>query len=446
MGDAREARGPLRIAIIGGGIGGLSLLLGVLKHCDRHVIEPHLYEATHAFSEIGAGVGFLPNAVRAMRAIDPEIYKAYCRVADQAPPIKVNNRDMSVFSNVYMGMDGRGGTNTSKAFEEICTIHNDNRFRNIHRAVFLDAMINLLPGGFKGGLVSFNKRCTNVHEVGGRAKVLFADGTSQTFDAVVGCDGVKSRVRNILHERERYEPQFTGKYAYRGLIPINDAISALGKETATTQALFFGYGGHLVTFPIDQGKTLNVVAFRGAPEWNYGGNWVVPATVQDALEDFKDWSEPVQKLLSLLKEPDKWGLFDLPPAKTFVKDGKICLLGDCAHASTPHLGAGAGMAIEDGAVLSRLLGEIKRPDATQLQRAFAAYDAVRRGRDQRLVTASRNAGMLYGFEQPEVGDDIGEIRRILSNQWDWVWDLDIEAHCEEAIGMMHRPISLNGTA
>ncbi|KIW30958.1 uncharacterized protein PV07_02646 [Cladophialophora immunda] len=446
MGDAGEARGPLRIAIIGGGIGGLSLLLGILRHCDRRAIEPHLYEAAHAFSEIGAGVGFLPNAVRAMRVIDPRIYESYSRIADTAPPVKVNGREMSVFSSVYMGMDGKGGTNTAKALEEICTIHNDNRFRNIHRAVFLDAMVNLLPGGFQGGLVSFNKRCTDVQEDGERVNVHFADGTSQTFDAVVGCDGVKSRVRNILHgEQEKYEPQFTGKYAYRGLIPIHDAINALGEEMAMTQALLFGYGGHLVTFPIDQGKTLNVVAFRGASEWNHGTNWVVPATVQDALEDFKEWSEPVKKLLSLLKRPDKWGLFDLPPAKSFVKGGKISLLGDCAHASTPHLGAGAGMAIEDAAVLSRLLGEIKRPEAIQLVKAFAAYDVARRGRDQQLVTASRDAGVLYEFERPGVEDDIEQIRHILRNQWDWVWNLDIEIHCEEAIGLMHRPDMLDGS-
>ncbi|KIX92706.1 uncharacterized protein Z520_11558 [Fonsecaea multimorphosa CBS 102226] len=447
MGDAGVARGPLRIAIIGGGIGGLSFLLGLLRHCDRRAIDPHLYEAAHAFSEIGAGVGFLPNAVRAMCAIDPRIYESYSRIADKAPPVQVNGREMSVFSRIYMGMDGRGGSNTANAFEEICTIHNDNKFRNIHRAAFLDAMVNLLPGGFQGGLVSFNKRCTDVQEDGERVRVHFADGTSQTFDAVVGCDGVKSRVRNILHgEEEKYEPQFTGKYAYRGLIPIDDAINALGKEVATTQAIILGYGGHFVTFPIDQGKTLNVVAFRGASEWNYGSNWVVPATVQDGLEDFKEWSEPVKRLLSLLKKADKWGLFDLPPAKSFVKGGKICLLGDCAHASTPHLGAGAGMAIEDAAVLSRLLANIKRPETTQLARAFAAYDAARRERDQQLVTASRKAGMLYEFETPGVADDIEQVRQTLRKQWEWVWSFDIDAHCEDAIKLMNRPEMVDDSA
>ncbi|KIW84846.1 hypothetical protein Z517_00234 [Fonsecaea pedrosoi CBS 271.37] len=447
MGDAEDGKSPLRMAIIGGGIGGLSLLLGILRHCDRRVLEPHLFEAAHAFSEIGAGVGFLPNAVRAMHAIDPRIYDSYSRIADKAPSVTVNGREMSVFANVYMGMDGRGGANTDKAFEGICTIHNENKFRNVHRAVFLDAMVNLLPGGFRGGLVNFNKRCVDVQDDGKRVKVLFADGTSEMFDAVVGCDGVKSQVRNILHgEQEKYEPQFTGKYAYRGLIPIDDAISVLGKEVAMTQALIFGYGGHLVTFPIDQGKTLNVVAFRDAPKWNHGNNWVVPVTVEDVLEDFKGWSKPVIKLLSLLKKPDKWGLFDLPPAASFVRGGKICLLGDCAHASTPHLGAGAGMAIEDAAVLSRLLGEMHTPETVHLARAFAAYDSMRRERDQRLVVASRNAGMLYEFETPGVEDDLERIRRILDSQWDWIWNLDIWVHCEEAIKLMHCPEKLDNSS
>jgi salicylate hydroxylase len=439
MGDAAEIRKPLKIAIIGGGIGGLSLLLGILKHGDPRVIQPHLYEAAHAFAEIGAGVGFLPNAVRAMYAVDPRLHEAYGRIADEAPQADVNGQKKYVFSKVAMGMDGRGG-NTSKAFDQISTIYNDNKLRNVHRAVFLDEMVKLLPGGFEGGLVSFKKRCTDIKVQGDGVTVVFADGTTETVDAAIGCDGVKSVVRNILHEgQEKYEPRFTGKYAYRGLVPVEDAIEALGEATTLDHVLTLGYGGHLVTFLINQGKTLNVVAFQGRSDWDHGSNWVVPATVGDALEDFKDWSEPIKKLLSLLQKPDKWGLFDLPPLKTYTKDGRICLLGDCAHASTPHQGAGAGMAIEDAAVLSRLLGEIKTPDPAQLTRAFVAYDTVRRERTQKVVSTSRSRGLLYDFELPGVGDDLEKLRDTLSTQWDWIWDLDIDAHCQEAIRIMHQP-------
>lgn len=439
MGDAREGRQPLKIAIVGGGIGGLSLLLGILNHCDPQAIQPHLYEAAQAFSEIGAGVGLLPNAVRAMRAVDPKLREAYGRIADRAPSADVNGRKMFLFSKVYMGMDGRGGTNEYKAFDEICDVHNENELRNVHRAVLLDEMVKLLPGGFEGGLVSFRKRCTDIELDQNGATLFFADGTSEHVDAVIGCDGVKSRVRNIIHgEQEEAEPQFTGKYAYRGLVPIQEAKDTLGEAYAFNHVITLGRGGHLVTFPIDQGKTLNIVAFQGTSEWNYGTEWVVPVTVEDALEDFKGWSEPVKRLLALLRKPNKWGIFDLPPLKTFIKDGRICLLGDCAHASSPHLGAGAGMAIEDAAVLSQLLGEIKTGDPVQLAQAFAAYDVARRDRAQRVVTTSRHAGLLFDFERPDIGDDVTKIQKILLTQWNWIWDLDIETHCKEAIDIMHR--------
>jgi len=271
----------------------------------------------------------------------------------------------------------------------------------VHRAAFLDEMLKLLPGGTGEGLVTFNKRCTGIEEVrDGGLTIHFADGTTRTADAVIGC------VRQILlRGQPNIEPEFTGKYAYHGLIPMEDAVAAIG-ERARDNLMFWGYGGHLVTFPIDKGKTFDVVAFQTpkTAKWEHGNDWVVSITIADVLDDFKDWSEPVKKLLSMLKKRDKWGLFDHPPARTYCGGRKICLLGDCAHASTPHQDAGAGMAIEDAAVLATLLAQIEEPDPTVLEKVFTAYDAVRRPRTQRLVTTSRAAGLLYGLQLPGVED------------------------------------------
>ena len=299
----------------------------------------------------------------------------------------------------------------------------------------MDEIVKLLPSGYGQGLVSFKKRCTDIQTHDNGVTVVFADETSENFDAVIGADGVKSRVRNILHGER--EPQFTGKYAYRGLVPMKDAVEAVGELGILDQAFTLGYGGHLVTFPVNQGKTLNVVAIKSASDWTHGDKWVVQTTVEDVLKDFKDFHESIQKILSLLHNPDKWGLFDLPPLDTYVNGGRISLVGDSAHASTPHMGAGAGMAIEDAAVLSRLLGQVKAPDSAQLARAFAAYNAVRRERTQQLVASSRRVGLLYDFQGPGVEDDVGKIRDAFLSQWNWIWDLDIEHHCSEAVAIMH---------
>lgn len=439
MGDTQASK-PLRIAIVGGGIGGLALLLGVLHHADPSIVEPHLYEAAPAFGEIGAGVGFGPNAVSAMKVINPELYEAYSRIAARAPLVEVDGKKKMVWHHCLMGMEGRG-KNHLKSMEKIVSVYNDNRMHSVHRARFLDEMLKFLPDGGKRHS-TFNKRLANLEDMkDGRVKLVFADGSSETADAVIGCDGVKSRVRQILLAGQaNIEPQFSGKYAYRGLIPIEDAVNAIGAG-ARTNEMFWGYGGHLVTFSIEQGKTFNLVAFTSpkSRKWEHGNSWVVPSTSEEMLEDFEDWCEPVRKLLSLVPKPDKWALFDHPPASTYHRAGKVCLLGDCAHASTPHQGAGAGMAIEDAAVMSSLLGAVSTFDPSVLENVFAAYDEVRRPRTQKLVETSRDAGTLYDFEKADIGDDIEKAREHTASRYRWIWEFDVSKQCEEAIEIMHKP-------
>lgn len=434
--NGQAAPKPLRIAIVGGGIGGLSLLLGILDHTDPQIVVPHLFESAAAFSEIGAGVGFGPNSVRAMRVISPKLWESYDRIAADAEMVMIDGERKAQWHQFHMGMDGRGG-NHLKAGEQISRIYNDNRKKNVHRATFLDEMIKLLPGATGEGFVSFKKRCTDVEEVEDGVRIRFADGTVEHFHAVVGCDGVKSRVRKILlGDSKDFEPRFTGKYAYRGLVPMADAKKAVG-DLANVSHMFFGYCGHLVDFPIDKGATLNVVAFQTKKDnkWEHD-DWVVPGTTEQALEDFKDWSQPVRDLLANLKSPSVWALFEHPPASTYHRNGRICLLGDCAHASTPHQGAGAGMAIEDAAVLSKLLAHVRDPDPAILAKVFHAYDQLRRPRSQKLVTTSRDAGQLYDFQKNGVLDNPQKIKAEIDQRMRWIWEIDMEAHCAEAVKIM----------
>lgn len=101
--------------------------------------------------------------------------------------------------------------------------------------------------------------------------------------------------------------------------------------------------------------------------------------------------------------------------------------------STPHQGAGAGMAIEDAAVLSKLLGAIGKPEKVELRAALKAYDIVRRPRTQRLVTTSREAGELYEFQAPGIDDDIEKVAANVNERLRWIWDVNVEELCEEAV-------------
>lgn len=384
-----------------------------------------------------------------MKLVDPRLHAAYDRIAaDAEPSTESNGEERFVWNHFYMGMDGKasqggsGGLNRLRAGDRITSVYNYNRKKNVHRATFLDEMIRLLPNGTGEGKVTFRKRLADVVDLGGdEVELQFTDGTTTMADAVIGCDGVKSRIRQILLQgHDSVEPRFTGKYAYRGLIPMEQATKAIG-ETARNSHMTCGYGGHLVNFPVDKGQTLNVVAFQTKKDgkWDHDKEWVVPATIADVLEDYQGWSEPVRNLLSMLKKPDKWGLFEHLPASTYHRGGKMCLLGDCAHASTPHQGAGAGMAIEDAAVLSALLGHVRGgEDPCGLERAFRAYDTLRRPRTQRLVTTSRDAGMLYDFQKDGVGDGPGLIEQNLLQRMKWIWDLDLARHCDDAVKLMHQ--------
>lgn len=421
---------PVRLAIVGGGIAGLTFLLGLLEHTSRANIQPYLYEQAPAFREIGAGVAFGSNSIRAMELLKPGIAAAYHKHATFHSDEVI--RKGKVWSSYLMGMDGRGN-NRLKAGDHIHDVHASIERSSVHRARFLEAMTDLLPDGY----VTFGKKLVDIIEdaTSGSEPVtlVFEDGTRAEADCVIACDGIKSRVRQVLLPTDTArDAVFTGKYAYRGLIPMDQAVAALGERAAQNARFYWGYDRHVLTFPIEHGKTMNVVAFSTKKDgkWDYGSRWVLAGDKDAMIRDFEGWGTDVHAILNMMTQTDIWALFDHLPASTYYRKDRICLLGDAAHASTPHQGAGAGMAIEDALVLTKLLAEVG--DKTQLEAAFKAYDAARRERTQRLVTTSRDAGCLYEFQKPGVGDDVEALRADLDGRMRWVWDLDLEQHVAEA--------------
>lgn len=418
-----QNRNPFTIAILGGGIAGLSLAIGLHKRS----IAFHLYESAPAFAEVGAGVSFGPNSLRALKLIAPELYEGYIERATH----NAFDRKRSTWFDFYAGMDSGLG----KAGEHIVEVTTGKDVLgqcSIHRAVFLDLLVSFVPHES----VSFGKRVAGVEETESGVRLRFDDGSEAKASAAVGCDGVKSNVRRFVlgDEAESAHPQFTGKYAYRGLIPMTKAVNLLGDELAKNSVMWIGRHGHVLTFPIEKGEVMNVVAFRTKDdgEWN-DDRWVLPMDRQRMESDFADWDTSVKKILSLMDKPDVWALFDYPPAHTYYR-GRICIAGDAAHASTPHQGAGAGMALEDSYGLAALLAEIE--DARELEEAFKAFDAIRRGRTQRLVTTSRECGRVFDCEGTGIEDDREAWRRVLQERHKWIWDNDLEVDLREGLKML----------
>jgi salicylate hydroxylase len=158
---------------------------------------------------------------------------------------------------------------------------------------------------------------------------------------------------------------------------------------------------------------------------------------QVMMDDFGGWSTHVKNILSQMQKPNIWAIFNHPPAP-FYNRGRVCLLGDAAHASSPHCGAGAGMAIEDAYVLSGLVGE--EGIEGNFEAVFKAFDAVRRERTQKLVRHSKEQAEIYEFEKVDVGnpDDKEQIQKLLLDRMDWIWNEDLPAEMKLGKELLQR--------
>ncbi|RDW79370.1 salicylate hydroxylase-4 [Coleophoma cylindrospora] len=415
------------IAIVGGGIAGVTLALGLVNRG----IPCQIYEQGRGFAEIGAGVAFAPNSIRAMRACDPSVYTAFKAVATHNLwESKCADITQSRKGLYFDFLDGYHDTDPSKP---LFSLWNDEGANSVHRAHFLDEMVKFLPEN----IAAFRKRVEKVEEVNNHVVLHFADGTTTTADAVVGADGVKSHVRQSILGATNPESHanYTYKYAYRGLIPMDKAIAELGEDMAANSKMHLGPDGHILTFPIDKGETLNVVAFTTTREgWPDLHKSTRAATKQNALDDFAGWGKNVTHILSLLNEEvDIWAIFDMldHPASTYAK-GKICLIGDAAHATSPHHGSGAGFAIEDSAVLAELLASPDAKSPAGIHAAFQAFDHCRRPRTQWLVASSRRTGELYEWQAKGVGADVEKIAAEAHDRFEKIWNGDIAQMIAEA--------------
>ncbi|TLD19488.1 mannitol 1-phosphate dehydrogenase [Venturia nashicola] len=406
---------PFHIAVVGGGIAGLTITLALLEQG----IPVTLYEAASKFGEIGAGVSFGPNASRAMKLISPEIYDGF---QNRATCNQSQDKSGNWFSIQYGEDLGQG--------DLITELQCEGGHAAVHRAHFLDELVHLLPEGS----MQFKKRAIAYEQDDQGVTIKFQDGTEAKHDALIGCDGIKSKMRLCLlgEQDPASRPVYSGKYAYRGLIPMVQAKELLGEEKAQNSQMYYGRNGHLLTFSIEKGKTMNVVAFSSSESWD-SADWVVTADKEKMYSDFSSWNPTVRNILSLVEKPDIWALFQHPNARTYA-DGNVALLGDSAHATTPHQGAGAGMCVEDSYIMSNLLGEVQ--DKKDIAKAFAVYDQVRRPRSQNLVKTSREAGMLYEMEL--VGEEREKIKANLENRMKWLWDYDIEGELKVAKTLLEK--------
>lgn len=272
MGSIEQSKSQLDIAIIGAGIGGLSLAIGLLKQN----VPFTLYEAAGSYSAIGAGVGLGPNALRAMDMIDKRFRSLYDGIATgNLTPHKEH-----VMMDLLPMEEGFGGPD----FVPI-PIESQSYIRtSAHRKALLDIMTSLIP--LKS--VQFNKRVKSFQQLDGRVAITFEDGEVVEKSAVIGCDGAKGSTRAaVLGEKypDQVAATYSGKYVYRSIVPMEDAIRIMGKNAGDGK-WFLGNGANFTTFSISKGTQFNIVAFKKDDKpWTHH-QWTKKVDRETMLQDF----------------------------------------------------------------------------------------------------------------------------------------------------------------
>src|SRR5258707_15031513 len=243
---------------------------------------------------------------------------------------------------------------------------------------------------------------------------------SELAVALIGADGIWSSVRNHLFPE--VQPQFSGLIAWRGTF---DATTLPREYTAPRVQLWMGPDAHLVAYPISAARQINVVAIVPGT-WNRPG-WSVPGDANEVKSAFASqrWPATARMLLGAVDGWRRWALFTLPDLGEWT-DGAIALLGDAAHAMLPFAAQGAGMAIEDAAVLAKCLSE-SPGDIAGIPASLKRYGRLRRGRVLRVQRAARQQGRIYNpTGPPALARDLaikamGPERMLARQNWIYDW-------------------------
>lgn len=388
----------MKVVIAGGGIGGMSAALALLR--AGHQVEVH--EQATALTEVGAGIQISPNGSRALDhlGVFAELEKT---------SVTVDRKEFRMWSSgKTWPLFDLGDGAVEKYGYPYLTVYRPDLLKALE-----DGVRALDPEAIR-----LSARVVGVEQDESSASLLLADGTRATGDVVIGADGWRSVVRTALWGE--HSPEFSGMVAWRGLIPWDDLPEHMQQWVGST---WIGPGGHAVSYPLHGGKIMNFVATMEDRTWTAQGG-SEPGTAEECHSDFAGWHEDVHTLISLAPSLSKWALVRWDPIDRWT-DGRITLMGDAAHATLPFLAQGAVHSIEDGVVLARALTEFDDP-----VEALKHYEEARIERTTKMVRgATANTGRFHSPElATEEGADAYMAREFseapIADRYDWLYAYD----------------------
>jgi len=391
------------VFVAGAGIGGLTGALALARQGFRVVV----LEKAERLETAGAGLQLSPNASRVLidLGLQPRL------VARAVTPDAISI--MSARSGGEVARLPLGDAATARAGAPYWVMHRADLQAALQAQVNDNPDIELRLGCQFEDAVAHAKGLTVVQRGG-------VTRHQEVALALIGADGIWSTVRGQLFPQA--QPRFSGMIAWRGMLEA----SRLPREYAARRVqLWMGPDAHLVTYPIAGARQINVVAVVPGT-WNRPG-WSEPGEITDIKNRFASaqWPAAARMMIGAVDEWRKWALFTIPGDGEWTK-GAVALLGDAAHAMVPFAAQGAGMAIEDAAVLAKCLGEAHSDGGPAIPAALQRYARSRRPRVMRVQRAARQLARIYHLTGPAAYARDLVIRtmgaeRVLARQ-NWIYD------------------------
>jgi salicylate hydroxylase len=371
------------VAVIGGGIGGLTAALAFA----RQGAKVTLYEQAPQITEVGAGLQITPNGARALH--DLGLGPALDRAGLQAQAV--------------MPMDAL----TGRAIARFDLTRQTPPYRFLHRADLVSLLADALRD--QRGVIRLGARIARVGADGG----FYCHDSPRSPDLTIGADGLHSVLRPLLNGADA--PFFTGQVAWRAIISADAPAIA---------RIWMAPGRHVVSYPLP-GRRLNIVAVQERADWAAEG-WHHSDDPANLRAAFADCAPDLRALLDQVAQVNLWGLFRHAVAENW-HNHRIAILGDAAHPTLPFLAQGANLAIEDAWLLAHLTNQ-----DNDLPRALAAWQAARRPRAARAIAAANANARNYhlsGLQRRVAHLGLGLLGRVAPdaflNRLGWLYNHDI---------------------
>ena len=362
----------LNIAIVGAGIGGMSCALGL----SRNGFNVTVFEQAPELSEVGAGLTITPNATKGLN---------YLNLGDGIKSVGMAHTNQGVrhFETGEMIVPLERG---EKMMQKYGAYQFQAHRADVHN-LFIEAMRE-----HPESKIYVDHRLTGLVEKNGGVELIFNHNEKYEFDFVIGADGNRSTVRSIIIGDD--DPEFAGYVAWRGLVPTAELSEDDFDECGSSA--FIAPGRVFARYLVRNGELYNYAAFLVTDEWAEEG-WAIPSDIDLVMEIFSDYNDQVKNIIRATPRDElfKWGIFARAPSDNWSSEYST-LLGDAAHPLEPFMGQGASMAIEDGVVLSRIIG-----DSSTQSEIVDRYQKARIERAHFVTEHSKKAGMRFTGRTPD---------------------------------------------